>query len=383
MRLVTLFWLALALGAEDKAPLLVFLDPSPRDAWERLAAARGWRFLATSLPPSDPAMKSLESQVREAIGRFGADPERVYLAGQGNGVPAVFLAASRLPGLWTAALAIGGNVRPAVNSNRLFGANTQLIPLLWYTDTPSDDPSRRRLAAAEFNLEVRPAQGATAEQALDWLATHRRDLYPASVDCETGSPAFPRCYWLEITGFDPRKRNDVLGTTRVNPGSGATLNLGAFGFDAAAPGPGVEIVWLPPDYAGPLKLHDRIVSVGGKAIADAREYMAIMDQTFEEKAAAIVVLRGNQRQRIEARIVLPERQEPITARVQGTWLTASREIQIISRAVSKLKADVPAAWTPVSINWNGIEVAKAAAAGCWELSMETDPPVARRCEASK
>jgi hypothetical protein len=61
----------------------------------------------------------------------------------------------------------------------------------------------------------------------------------------------------------------VLVSTRVQPvGSGASLDVGGFGYDRTAPGPGALVTWLPPNYQGPLKLNDRIVSVGGKAITD-------------------------------------------------------------------------------------------------------------------
>lgn len=375
MRLLALLLLAAAVPAQEKPPLLVFLNATDPGTWEQLAAQRGWRFVTNSLPPTDTAVKTLETQVREAVARFGADPARVYLAGEGTGTPAVFLAVSRLPDIWTAALAVQGNVRPAIQSNRLFGANTQLVPLLWYTAEPND-----RLAAAGFHVEVRPPQGATAQQALDWLAEHRRDPFPANVDCETGNPAFARCYWIEITGFDISKRNDVLASTRVNPGSGASLSVGPFGYDAGAPGPGIEVAWLPPDYRGLLKLKDRIVSVGGKPVADAREYVALMEATVEEKPAALIVQRGNKRERIEARIVLPKRDETVTARVQGAWIADAKEVQIISRGVSRLRVKVPAPWAPAEITWNGMPVAKAEAGGCWDLSIEKDPPSASPCE---
>jgi len=155
--------LALCLKGQEKPALLVFLDAPDPGVWEKLAASRGWRFLSTSVPPTDQGIKSLESQVTRLVKDSGADPARVYLAGQDAGVASVFLAASRVPGLWTAAVAIEGSARPAIGSNKLFGMNTQLVPVLWFTSKP-DRSSREKLAAAGFNVEVRDPSGATARQ---------------------------------------------------------------------------------------------------------------------------------------------------------------------------------------------------------------------------
>jgi hypothetical protein len=44
--------------------------------------------------------------------------------------------------------------------------------------------------------------------------------------------------------------------------------------------------------------------------------------------------------------------------------------------VAEMKIDLPAAWAPATINWNGSEVLKADAAGCWIVS-----DASRRCPA--
>src|SRR5438045_6509664 len=152
---------------------------------------------------------------------------------------------------------------------------------------------RQKLSSVEFNFESR-AQ-ASVDKVLDWLAKHRRAQFPLTVDCETGNPAFARCYWIEMTKFDPKKRNDVLKSTRVMPGSGASLAIGPFGFDPLAEGPGALVGWLPPHYQGPLKLNDRIASVTGKEVRDGREYTQLMDTIEDEKPVAILVQRGKER----------------------------------------------------------------------------------------
>src|SRR5438045_9783022 len=120
---------------------------------------------------------------------------------------------------------------------------------------------RQKLSSVEFNFETRPQ--ASVDQVLDWLAKHRRAPFPLTVDCETGNPAFARCYWIEMTKFDPKKRNDVLKSTRVMPGSGASLAIGPFGFDTLAAGSGALVGWLQPTSQVRPTLNDHIASVAG------------------------------------------------------------------------------------------------------------------------
>src|SRR5438045_5065258 len=211
---------------------------------------------------------------------------------------------------------------------------------------------RQKLSSVEFNFETRPQ--ASVDQVLDWLAKHRRAPFPLTVDCETGNPGFARCYWIEMTKFDPKKRNDVLKSTRVAAGSGASLAIGPFGYDPMAPGPGALVGWLPPNYHGPLQLDDRIVSVAGKEVADGREYARLLDEITEDKQVAVLVQRGKQRTRLETKILLPKREELITARVQGRYLPDQKEIFVVSRAVTAMRIHIPAEWAPASVSWNGL-----------------------------
>src|SRR4029077_7192227 len=161
------------------------------------------------------------------------------------------------PGLARRGEAVQARPGAQITRFRLFGANTANAPLLWIAPAAEADMFRQKRSAGEFNFETRPE--ASVDQVFEWLAKHRRAAFPLTVDCETGNPAFARCYWIEMTKFDPKKRNDVLKSTRVMPGSGASLAIGPFGFDALAEGPGALVGWLPAHYPGPLKLNDRIV----------------------------------------------------------------------------------------------------------------------------
>lgn len=360
-------------------PLLVFVPGSAKQ-WVPDLAARGWELAVVPAGANDAGVRAIEAAVRDAGKRRAIDPLCVYLAGQAEGSAAVFYAVSRRPDLWAAALAAAGNPKAAIDSNRLFGANAQLVPLLWVVteqEGAAVEEMRAKLVAAGFLLEPQPRGGMTGEQALEWLGAHRREEFPQKVDCETGNTEFGRCYWVEVTKLDPARRNDVLPLSRVTPRSGAALGLGGFGFKLDEPGPGLLVGWLPENYKGPLKLGDRIVAIGGTKIQDTRHYVEFMDQLMEEKQVGIVLQRGNERLRIESRIVLPRREENQTARVQAQFLPDPREMLIISRGAAELRLWLPAHWAPCPINWNGNDAGKADAGGCWLLSAAAP---ARRCQ---
>ena len=123
----------------------------------------------------------------------------------------------------------------------------------------------------------------------------------------------------------------------------------------------------------------RIVAIGGKTLADAEAYVQLMDQTVEEKPVVIMVQRGQNRVRVESSIVLPKRDELLTARVQAQFLPEMKEIQVLSRSVTAMRVTVPGDWTPASITWNGSDVAKAEAGGCWLLTEQKELLSAVKC----
>jgi hypothetical protein len=374
-------------AAAADTSLLIILPGSMNEAvirklfsqWQPAAASRGWNCAMPFVAGvADGAVRAVELVVADVKKRLpNVDETRVYLAGIGASTPEVFYTLSRTPDIWAAALAIQGSPGQAINSYKLYGANTQGAPLLWIAPGEEVDLVRPKLSTAEFNFETRPE--ANTNEVFDWLAKHQRALFPVTVDCETGSPAFARCYWIEMTKFDPKKRNDVLKSTRAMPGSGASLALGPFGYDPRAPGPGVLVAWLPADYKGPLKLNDRIVSVAGKELGDGREYARQMDEMTDDKSVVVQIQRGKERLRLETKILLPKREELVTARVQGRYLPDQKELLLISRAVTQMRVRIPAEWAPVSVSWNGLDLVKAESAGCWVLSIEKDAPEASKC----
>ena len=75
----------------------------------------------------------------------------------------------------------------------------------------------------------------------------------------------------------------MLPNTRIIDGSGASLDLGGFGYKLTDPGPGVLISYLPRDYIGPLKTGDRLIELDGQPVEDARDFDARLNKMYAEK----------------------------------------------------------------------------------------------------
>lgn len=389
-------YLEAASTAGEPAPVLVFLHGDERasretlqgyyEQWADLIAAEGWHLL---LPwtegkfsfHSEEGLRSLRIVLQDFTSKHRVDARRVYLVGHGDGAPAVFAAISRMPDRWTAALAIGGDATHAIETNRLFAGNAAEIPLLWLYEenrAPVLRSAIRRLEVAGLKGRFEAASEFRVQQAVEWLREHQSPALPTTIDYETGSQEFRQSYWAEIHRFDFTQRNDVLASTRVNPGTGAFLRLGGFGYDPEGVGPGVPVKWLPPNYKGPLQLEDCIVSIGGKMLQDAAHYAEIMEGQRESRDVGIILLRKGKNLRIETRIVIPQREETETARIVAEYLPEGKEILVVTRGVGSALLNVPAAWAPVRLNWNGMDVVPGASAGCWLLEAEPDQHSVRK-----
>lgn len=378
------------LHAPGESAVLVVLPSQPESAeaemknWAPIAASRKWRLIMPQFPSAaDPGVKNLDAMVADLRKRYSLARTPVYLAGGGAASAAVFYAAARAPYLWTAAMAIGGSPMPAIDSDRLFAANTLNTPVGWAL-TPEERTAsaaiRQRLTTAGYNLTVLEAP--TIGQVLDFLARNTITGFPGKIDCETGNPAMAQCYWVRLTAFDPALRNDAIRSSRVNPDLPASLDLGGFGYQPTAPGPGVLVEWLPPNYTGALRLKDRIVALSGKPVVDGGHYVELMKEVKEERPVSITVERvtgkEKERFRLTTRYQLRQREEVITARVQAEFVPESREIVIISRAVAALELTIPEGWAPSTVNWNGNQMASPQSPGCLVLSLK-EPGASRPC----
>ena len=375
------------LAAQSRTPAVALLDADDAVQWRVWTRELGWQVISPPVVAAtdiDSRLRALAAAVESAIQSGSVDPARVYIAGRGDAVASVFYAISRIPDLWAAGAAIGGSPKAAIDSNRIFAANSTLVPLLWL----GVDDSRAlaaKLKAAGLNLEWHPLEPQPASDSFNtaslfqWLARHQRDAFPISIDCETNSPTFARCYWIQPAKFDANERNDVLPSTRIPGGTGAALDLGAFEFKVDDPGPGVLVASLPAKYSGPLKPGDRLVALDGKPLASARQYLELMEKLTEEKPATVTVQRGKERIRVETRITLPRRDSGVTARVQAQYLPAGKEIQIVSRTITEMRVTVAPQWIPATLLWNGLSLENLEEAGCWVLSVQKELLHAEKC----
>jgi pimeloyl-ACP methyl ester carboxylesterase len=375
-------WGTAAAQAPRKSPVIALVDSGDLAQWETWTKDVGWLVIAPSVEansPIDTRIQALQKAVTGAIQNGSADPARIYLAGRGEGASAVFYIAARIPDLWAAAVAVGGTPQAAIDSGRLYTANFSNVPFLWVGAGAGDSSLAETLRSAGMMLDSRPAAGFTAGGLFDWLRPHTRPEFPESVDCETDAPAFASCYWIRMTKFDSTERNDVLASTRVPPSVSGALDLGGFGFKKDEPGPGVLVGYLPEKYSGRLKLGDRIVELDGREIPDARRYVEMMAQVSAERPAVATVQRGKERMRIETRIVLPQRPPGVTARVRARYLPEEREVEIVSRIVTEMRVEIPPAWAPAILNWNGVPVEKVDQGGCRLLTVEKEIQKAGDC----
>ena len=362
-------------AAPPKSPAVALLDPAEANQWQTWTKDLGWKVIAPAgpLPETiDGRVQALDAAVREAIQKSGVDPERIYLAGRSETAGSVFYMVSRVPDLWAAALMLGGSPEGAVASGRVFAVNYTNVPVLWVSAGAGDQEMAGKLKQAGVNMEWRAASSITNATVLDWLAGHHRDEFPLSIDCETNSPTFGRCYWIQMTRFDPTERNDVLPATRVMLGSGAYLDLGDFGFKREDPGPGLLVSFLGDKYSGPLKMGDRIIELDGKPIQNARHYLDLMSQAVASRRVVVMLLRGKERLRVETSLVAAHRETGPTARVQARYDPETRQIDIVSRTVTEMRVTLPAHWVPGGLNWNGLSIEEINQPGCILLKIDKE-----------
>jgi predicted esterase len=363
-----------------KPPAIAVLDAADAGEWRNWTRDLGWKVVTPNGPANsniDVRVQELAKAVEAAVKSGEGDPARVYLAGRGESAAAVFYAISRVPDLWAAGVALGGSPKAAVDTNRIFAANFANVPVLWVGE-PDGEALAQKLKTAGLNLEWQSAAtGVEASSVIQWLGRHRREDFPLAIDCETNSPTFARCYWVQMTRFDAAERNDVLPSTRIPGGNSAALDLGGFSFKLDDPGPGVLVSQLPEKYSGPLKMGDRIVSLDGREIANARQYRDQMEKVAEEKPVVATVQRGKDRIRMETRIIVPRRDAAVSARVQAQYLPDDKEIQIVSRTVTEMRITVPPQWMPAKLVWNGlalenITLENIKEAGCRVLTVQKE-----------
>ncbi len=365
---------------------MALLDAADQAQWQTWTAGLGWRVIVPVFPAGTPdkplidvRVQALAATVASAIQSGAVDPAHVYIGGRGAEAATVFYAISRVPDLWAAGLAVGGSPKAAIDSGRIFGANFSLVPVLWISDKAEDQALAASLKSNGLNVEWRPAAGLENTAIFDWLAKRQRPAWPAEIDCETNSPNFAHCYWIQMDKFDTGERNDVLPATYLRPEIPATLELGSFSYDRNDPGPGM-LLNLGDKYIGPLKKGDRLVAIDGKEVANAQVYDAMMARATSDKQVAVMVQRGKDRVRVESRVMVPHVEVPVTARVQASYQAADNDIQIVSRTVKELRVTIPQQWALGSrLYWNGLSLQNIATPGCLKLVVDKELLHAEKC----
>ena len=364
-----------AAAAEPPKPAIALVDPADATQWRKWTQELGWQVIVPTVPNganADARVEAVTAAVQAAIKDGGADPTHIYLAGRAEAAAAVFYTISRAPDLWAAGVALGGSPKPALDTGRIFSANFTDTPVLWLSDGDADAALAAQLKSAGLNLEWRSAKSVSIAQLFAALLLHVHTEFPDDADCETNAPKFAHCYWMEPTKFDVAERNEVLPPSRIFLGSGASLDLGEFGYKLDEPGPGVLVAVLPKDYSGPLKVGDRLIELDGQPIADARDYAARMNRMYAEKRMAGLVQRGKEKLRFETRVILPSPDAFATARVQGKHDPEDKTIQIISRSVTELRVTIPQAWIPADLYWNGVSLEDLSKPGCYLLTIDQE-----------
>lgn len=374
-------------AAGAKTPAIAVFDDAEAAQWQSWTKDLGWRVIAPVFPAGTPANPAIDVRVQALAGAVSAaiqsgtvDAARVYLAGRGEAAAAVFYTISRVPDLWAAGVALGGSPMPAVDSGRIFAVNFSHVPVLWISSGPQDQAHAATLKSEGLNVEWRSSQGLANAVVFSWLAEHRRDPFPAEIDCETNSPNFARCYWIQMDKFDVGERNDVLPGTFLKPETTATLGLGNFTYSRDDAGPGI-LLSLPDKYSGPLKKGDRLVALDGKEVANAPAYDAMMAKAAGDKQVAVMLLRGKDRVRLETHIVVPRIDVPVTARVQAKYEAADNDIVIASRTVKELRVTIPQQWAlGTRLYWNGLILENIQAPGCLALTVEKELLHVEKCQ---
>ena len=362
-------------AAPQPKPAIVLPDPRDTAQWQKWTSDLGWQVIAPAIDPksdADTRSTAVADAVRAAIKNSTVDPAHIYLAGRGDDAALVFYVISRVPDLWTAGLALGGSPKPALAAGRIFAANFTNTPVLWISDAPGDAELASRLKSAGLNLEWRDAKGVTIAKFFEDLGKRARAEFPSVADCETNTAKFAQCYWIEPTKFDGAERNDVLPNTRTLDGSGASLDLGPFGYKLTDPGPGVLISYLPKEYSGPLRTGDRLIELDGQPVQDARDFDARLNRMYAAKPMVALVQRGKERLRMDTLVILPRPDGLVTSRVQGRYDAEFKTVQIISRSVTEMRVNIPPQWAPSDLYWNGLSIEDIAKPGCYLLTIDKE-----------
>jgi hypothetical protein len=141
---------------------------------------------------------------REIRQMYSIDPDRIFIAGRGDGVGAAANVASIFPYIFAGLIGRAGDLGETSPKN--FG-NVHA-----YFTGGGSNVSTFCDQAVELGYEtVTNEPEGKLESVWEWVSTHSRIANPTKVDFELKSPYAAQSYWISAEGFDPEEEPIISG----------------------------------------------------------------------------------------------------------------------------------------------------------------------------
>jgi predicted esterase len=256
-------------------------------------------------------MENIKTQIRNLKENYNIDDDKIYMTGFSDGGSASFHFALTDPNLFAAFYPLNGSivVGSRVTQKPAYIANLQNRHLrVINTDEDGLYPSADMRQLMELSLQAGAdllykeywGIGHTFDYAdedvpimVEDMKNHSRDIFSSEIYCESSSPEFNRCDWLEITRLDTletpeewqKEYNIEMENKRIQ-----------FGFyhDETFEGKGVKVRDLieasTADSMG-LKKDDIVIKMGGKDVENIKKLSEL--KTFKKRGdtVSLTVLR--------------------------------------------------------------------------------------------
>ena len=336
-----------AAAASAQTPAIALIEPADAPQWQTWAKETGWRVVTGAAAANpDARVLALAAAVQRrhrqtvSIPRVSTSPDAAAAAA------GVFYAISRMPDLLGRGdrdrrlSAAGHRHRPHLRRQlhqraRAVGQQRQ----------PGDQALAAKLKSDGLNVEWRAAAGLSPAAFSSGSASTSASPSPPRSIAKPTSPAI-RALLLD-SGDEVRRRRaqrrPALHAPRWRARSPRSTSA-ASGTKPTSPAPACSSPSSPRNINGPLKMGDRIVATRRPSHRDAEAISRNDGEVHRGEAR-----RGHRAARQGAR---PRRDADracrsaivtVTARVQGQYLPADNEIQIVSRTITEMKRDHPAA----------------------------------------
>jgi len=187
------------------------------------ADAETWSQVSVNGRPA--GLCNVLTALRVGVERFAADPDRIFVAGKGAGVPAAVAAGNYAPQLFAGVIGVGGEPDPIEPETSAGPANFRNLPTLFVGGGARAHDFQKAAVAAGFeSCELAPKGG--EEDVWRWVEPRRRDATPHSITLVVGKPFPTRIGWLRVAPSAPDAQATAViereaNTIRVD-GSGVT-----------------------------------------------------------------------------------------------------------------------------------------------------------------